>query len=882
MAFSRCRPRTSSQTSYCKSNTERRRRCSNVGGALWFAFSLMLRCTAIGATNVPDFSGGGAYVEASETLVTGSLLVEGDVDVVLVADIALPARQAIAKIAGVQLNAVILTGLLSSGLAGQRRLVNITYQALPPVNGASICAGLITMSAAGGAYGGISPEFLGVLAVEMQRHEPTTGIWVKADWTFQATQPSTPVVLVKRPPTMQEEVDSSSSRPVAPSSATQSLQSPDDPNICKSRTSPCDCAQRSQCEWSTNDEGVSSCGLAEPSSRRGVSCEDCDLQAHCVASCASIQSSCECASSILVCRWDDASGICVQQGGGETTCRACPSQSHCNMPKVIDIQPPSGRQLELPAHLQLRVAFDRPMVLSRSGHVSFQCVGESLPITVPTNDVKIEGDVLVVSVESIVNRGDSIAGELQCDLLIKAGSVVDYAGMPYMGLTYGQHIFRVTDQLSPKVVELQPRNGQNGVSPEEELLVTLTFSESVVLNPDRLTEATLTTLEKRGIPLTPPITTATIPLKTPRATIFRKDLRLDLTGFVESETLYSLLLPAGCVQDSAANPFAGLTLRNYVFRTAISTVRSTPRQESRESSALNKLIMLFILIAFLLGLLVCAGFAWRLLRLHYAHGQHLSKVGVGMSGGRPSFGEPGSTQPAKGRAQRGSEHESAFATLLKLKRAKTWATQQRQQHSVGMADDPEMARVKSTASAASVPLRVTAQVSSNSKGAGGAADPTSSRWAMPNTRTSQASRASNAGDAPASTASPTASAGQSRIPVRTSFGPRRSASQPARAGARSQPSAGGQSPAAAGRSNSEGPKPAMQEPVADKEDPELKKKKQEVEKKLRANMDASAADRKKVLRELMLEYHPDKTDDPLAKDVFQFINASRGWFLKET
>jgi len=64
--------------------------------------------------------------------------------------------------------------------------------------------------------------------------------------------------------------------------------------------------------------------------------------------------------------------------------------------------------------------------------------------------------------------------------------------------------------------------------------------------------------------------------------------------------------------------------------------------------------------------------------------------------------------------------------------------------------------------------------------------------------------------------------------------------------------------------------------------PELRRKKQEIERKLRAMMDKPIADRKKALRELMLEYHPDKSSDPLAKDVFQFINSARAWFLVET
>lgn len=62
----------------------------------------------------------------------------------------------------------------------------------------------------------------------------------------------------------------------------------------------------------------------------------------------------------------------------------------------------------------------------------------------------------------------------------------------------------------------------------------------------------------------------------------------------------------------------------------------------------------------------------------------------------------------------------------------------------------------------------------------------------------------------------------------------------------------------------------------------MKAKKLAVERKLRDLMDKPMAERKKALREMMLEYHPDKSSDEHAKEVFQFINASRSWFLAET
>jgi len=50
---------------------------------------------------------------------------------------------------------------------------------------------------------------------------------------------------------------------------------------------------------------------------------------------------------------------------------------------------------------------------------------------------------------------------------------------------------------------------------------------------------------------------------------------------------------------------------------------------------------------------------------------------------------------------------------------------------------------------------------------------------------------------------------------------------------------------------------------------------------MRAQMNEPLAIRKKVLKDLMLEYHPDKNSGEHAKEVFQFINGARGWFLHD-
>mmetsp|Transcript_1027 Transcript_1027/g.1918 ORF Transcript_1027/g.1918 Transcript_1027/m.1918 type:complete len:120 (-) Transcript_1027:8-367(-) len=65
-------------------------------------------------------------------------------------------------------------------------------------------------------------------------------------------------------------------------------------------------------------------------------------------------------------------------------------------------------------------------------------------------------------------------------------------------------------------------------------------------------------------------------------------------------------------------------------------------------------------------------------------------------------------------------------------------------------------------------------------------------------------------------------------------------------------------------------------------DPMVPQKKLEIEQRLRSFMSAPVPDRKKVLRDMMLEYHPDKNAHESATELFQFVNSAREWFLAES
>jgi DnaJ-class molecular chaperone len=49
----------------------------------------------------------------------------------------------------------------------------------------------------------------------------------------------------------------------------------------------------------------------------------------------------------------------------------------------------------------------------------------------------------------------------------------------------------------------------------------------------------------------------------------------------------------------------------------------------------------------------------------------------------------------------------------------------------------------------------------------------------------------------------------------------------------------------------------------------------------RKKMSAPQDEKKKLVRELQLKYHPDKCEDKFAKTVFQFVNSNKPWFMQD-
>ncbi|CAD7949339.1 unnamed protein product [Amoebophrya sp. A25] len=92
--------------------------------------------------------------------------------------------------------------------------------------------------------------------------------------------------------------------------------------------------------------------------------------------------------------------------------------------------------------------------------------------------------------------------------------------------------------------------------------------------------------------------------------------------------------------------------------------------------------------------------------------------------------------------------------------------------------------------------------------------------------------------------------------------------------------AAGPGPSAGGAKNEAPPNPTFKIPQHP-DDPNTAKHTKEVESILKAHAGKNAEEKKKVLRDLQLKYHPDKNEEKFAKTVFQFVQGSKPWFLQD-
>lgn len=499
----------------------------------------------------------------------------------------------------------------------------------------------------------------------------------------------------------------------------------------------------------------------------------------------------------------------------------------------------------------------------------------------------------MVSVESVLYVGGVTEDgrPRKCKLYLGSDTVQDLTGMGYIGsVSQPAYIFYLGDTIAPYVADVVPENGGSGIAVSE---VTFTFNEPIFFSETAsLMLATLSSLDSaNNDPL------LTFSFRPPLVQVSDRNLVVTLNrGPLQDGVLYSLALPGGSVVDAAGNTFEGLPMRTYAFRVGLGA--RTGASASTEGASLIGVNGLSAAGGSVLLLGVCTGayLTMKKRRKLSAVRPAPSLIAQEPSVRRPSessnrdlrqagwsyYSEGAAAQPAAAhQARRAPPQPQPPASPNSTWGSGTWESAFRGASKDSAASAPPFQHSKTEGSLAQRGQgRASASFAprpgpfSTSPDGGGSKD-----------------RAGNVGDGGSASMGRRASAPPGD---RRSVGEATSSSAAGRSPAAGSGNAGRRASSSDGFSaytstNKElppaspqrGSKVFMAKPESN-ESSGVNKKRLELERRLRELMGRPLAERKKFLRELMLEYHPDKNKDSSATEIFQFINSSRGWFLVES
>eukprot|EP00927_Polykrikos_kofoidii_P021274 TRINITY_DN20188_c0_g2_i1.p1 TRINITY_DN20188_c0_g2~~TRINITY_DN20188_c0_g2_i1.p1 ORF type:complete len:1023 (-),score=91.32 TRINITY_DN20188_c0_g2_i1:87-3155(-) len=309
----------------------------------------------------------------------------------------------------------------------------------------------------------------------------------------------------------------------------------------------------------------------------------------------------------------------------------------CDAPIILKIMPRPGQMLPMESTSDhINITFDRPVMWQMLGDVRRQNYGAisficrqpppSLPKVMPVPASRCywqtsagvnytpgslnTGDVLTINVTGTVN-----AFPTQCMLFVSDECIVNAAELPAPGVSNGPsgYSFGLLDTKGPDLRDILPRNGIRNLPINTE--VSFSFNEEIVLGPTPFVQvlslglslipgedsseegggfANVSTLGADKI-------VANFKL-TKRNTAFNeKTMVLKLSGYLVHDTLYTIGLSPGATMDMSENPFVGMDVGEYVFRTGPATFVSKPDAEEEGLP-----LVLIVLGAAVLSVIWCA------------------------------------------------------------------------------------------------------------------------------------------------------------------------------------------------------------------------------------------------------------------------------------
>jgi len=529
---------------------------------------------------------------------------------------------------------------------------------------------------------------------------------------------------------------------------------------------------------------------------------------------------------------------CFVRGLSITPCSVCSTQPVCKRtkPSVQGFSPPTGtRGSGVNDVLQVIFSVELKWCVANAPHrVSFWCEGSQtqsiggLYLSVVAHALKVDISQSIKHLARHVDRkcGLTVAADLLCDRVTEA---------PFAGLAQGVYHFTLSDTSPPRVKSFLPDNDARQVDPNS--VVKFTFDEAIVLGPSTLFLTFVTMDTDQYGAASSEVSSKLYSLQIPHVSSRGNNtLQFDMKGKTKPGWLYSIALPAGAVVDLSGNKFVGMSGGMYTFRTAPASFRSSIGGGNTNSTG--------FIVALSLGLVFggccVAGLVWKFQGACYISQAH-----------KPKARQVGPV-PVPKQTQAQVEAVSRSGQPVQA---------------VGFHGQPT--------TNSGLPRTTPPAPASDSKESSG--------------QSKESSRANGGGWSRAGSPAPKAEyiypdpKPAERYPERPAgMSDQRAARPPAgRNSAETRSGSNGPSskpdfPRASSKTDST-PKTATA-PVIESTNPAARK----IEKKMRDAMNEPIAVRKKMIKDLMFEHHPDKNaGSDEAKEVFQFINGARAWFVHD-
>jgi len=425
--------------------------------------------------------------------------------------------------------------------------------------------------------------------------------------------------------------------------------------------------------------------------------------------------------------------------------------------------------------------------------------------------------------------------DVDCGVIVRERAICDRSWVPFMGLQRGDYKFVLKDTVIPVVEMFSPENGNtaSGLHPH----IVLVFNEGVRLGADSL-RGSLSRMRPDGSSTAEHIASFSIGPPYVVVDTLNTHVRIDISQFVQPNAMYSLALPPGAFVDFADNQFPGLSLQEYIFRTA-------PPPSSGVLDSVTGGPSVGLIVGVVLGMVVIIVFG--------------ILVGVklmGASDHQPRYLK--AVRPIGAVFERPSLVKTTPVMAHQVDSGRCGSKQFHGSSSV----DPSTSQTHDPVW--EDPSGAWASARSQASTVGGAArKPPADAQAHWRTTIDNRGQQVRQSSTQYANAKPTSSSYKSHA---------NKTEAPSAPGARhSSNNADGQSHSA-GRSEAPVPRAFSAE-----SNPHVKA----VEQRMRNMLGLSSAERKKALRDLLVEFHPDKNNDAHAKEVFQYVNNARSWFLFE-